>query len=317
VTEAWRPDGDDDRLRPVAGPVRVRVPAKINLHLGVGPLRDDGYHELTTVYHAIGLYDEITARRGDTLTLTMAGEGAGELALDDSNLIVRAVRALGAYAKIPPLAKLHLRKSIPIAAGMAGGSADAAAALVACDALWGTGLAREDLAEIAVGLGSDVPFLVYGGTALGTGRGEIVNPVLVRPTLWHWVVAVADGGLATPAVFRELDRLREQGAAPPPLASTDPLLAALRQRDPQVLADALGNDLAPAAISLRPALADTLAAGEEAGALAGMVSGSGPTCVFLARNAEMASAVARSLEDSGTCRYALAVSGPVAGARVL
>lgn len=314
MTEAWRPE--DDEPRGVSGPVRVRVPAKINLHLGVGPLRRDGYHELNTVYHAISVHDELTARRGDTLSLTMAGEGTGELALDESNLVIRAARALASSAGVPPHARLHLRKQIPLAGGLAGGSADAAAALVACDALWGTGLSRDELAEIAADLGSDVPFLIHGGTALGTGRGEAVSPVLARPTVWHWVVAVADGGLSTPVAYRELDRLREAGAAGPPLGSTDTLLAALRQSDPRVLAAALGNDLQDAALALRPSLAATLKAGEAAGALAGIVSGSGPTCVFLATGAADAERIAAELGALDVCRHARTAHGPVAGARI-
>ena len=318
MTEAWRPDDDDDQQRRgAAGPVRVRVPAKINLHLGVGPVRPDGYHELTTVYHAISSYDELTARRGDTLTLTMEGEGAGELALDESNLVIRAARALASYAGVPAHARLHLRKQIPLAGGLAGGSADAAAALVACDTLWGTNLSREQLAAIAAGLGSDVPFLLHGGTALGTGRGEAVSPVLARPTTWHWVVAAADGGLSTPAVYRELDRLRAERDAPEPLGSPDPLLAALRQRDPKVLAAALGNDMQIAALSLRPSLAATLAAGEAAGALTGIVSGSGPTCVFLAADQTQARRIAAELAGSSVCRAAHTAYGPVPGARVV
>ncbi|WP_027659216.1 4-(cytidine 5'-diphospho)-2-C-methyl-D-erythritol kinase [Salinispora fenicalii] len=314
MTEAWRPE--DDEPRGVSGPVRVRVPAKINLHLGVGPLRRDGYHELNTVYHAISIYDELTARRGDTLTLTMEGEGTGELALDESNLVVRAARALASSAGVAPHARLHLRKQIPLAGGLAGGSADAAAALVACDALWGTGLSRDELAEIAASLGSDVPFLIHGGTALGTGRGEAVSPVLARPTVWHWVVAVADGGLSTPVAYQELDRLREAGAAGPPLGSADTLLAALRQPDPRVLAAALGNDLQDAALALRPSLAATLKAGEAAGALAGIVSGSGPTCVFLAAGAADAERIATELDALDVCRQARTAHGPVAGARI-
>lgn len=282
----------------------------------MGPLRRDGYHELNTVYHAISVHDELTARRGDTLSLTMAGEGTGELALDESNLVIRAARALASSAGVPPHARLHLRKQIPLAGGLAGGSADAAAALVACDALWGTGLSRDELAEIAADLGSDVPFLIHGGTALGTGRGEAVSPVLARPTVWHWVVAVADGGLSTPVAYRELDRLREAGAAGPPLGSTDTLLAALRQSDPRVLAAALGNDLQDAALALRPSLAATLKAGEAAGALAGIVSGSGPTCVFLATGAADAERIAAELGALDVCRHARTAHGPVAGARI-
>jgi 4-diphosphocytidyl-2-C-methyl-D-erythritol kinase len=319
VTEAWRPEDDDERLRRAGayGPVKVRVPAKINLHLGVGSLRPDGFHELNTVYHAIAIYDELTARPGDTLALTMEGEGAGELALDGTNLVIRAARALAAYARVPAHARLHLRKQIPLAGGLAGGSADAAATLVACDALWGTGLSRDELATVAAQLGSDVPFLVHGGTALGTGRGEAVSPVLVRPISWHWVIAVANSGLATPAVYRELDRLRAAGAAPAPIGPADGLLTALRQRDPAVLAKCLGNDLQAAARSLRPELDATLRAGEQAGALCGMVSGSGPTCVFLTRDVRHAGEVAAALSESGVCRDARPAHGPVAGARVL
>jgi 4-diphosphocytidyl-2-C-methyl-D-erythritol kinase len=307
-----------DRPRLAAsGPVKVRVPAKINLHLGVGPRRPDGYHDLQTVYHAISIYDELTARRGDTLSLTMEGEGTGELALDGSNLVIRAATALAAHAGVPAHARLHLRKQIPLAGGLAGGSADAAAALVACDALWELGRPREELAQLAAGLGADIPFLLYGGTALGTGYGEQVSPVLARGGGWHWVVGLADGGLSTPEVYGELDRLRATGAAPPPLGDPSGLLAALRQRDPAVLAAALGNDLAPAALALRPALDAVLAAGTAAGALAGLVSGSGPTCVFLARDATHATAVAAGLAGATVCREVRTAHGPVPGARVL
>ncbi|GAA1735085.1 4-(cytidine 5'-diphospho)-2-C-methyl-D-erythritol kinase [Luedemannella helvata] len=308
--------GEDDRPRLGAfGPVKVRVPAKINLHLGVGPVRADGYHELATVYHAISIHDELSARAADSLVLTMDGEGAGELALDDTNLVIRAAKALAEATARPAHARLHLRKQIPLAGGLAGGSADAAAALVACDALWGTGLGREELAHIAASLGSDVPFLVLGGTALGSGRGETVTPILASGHQWHWVVAVADGGLSTPAVYQRLDEMREAGEAPDPIGAPDEILVALRQRDPAVLAKALQNDMAPAALSLRPALRDVLAAGDAAGALAGLVSGSGPTCVFLARDASHAGTVAAALNASGTCRDARVAHGPVAGAR--
>jgi 4-diphosphocytidyl-2-C-methyl-D-erythritol kinase len=307
---------EERRRATMTGPVRVRVPAKINLHLGVGGLRPDGFHELATVYQAIGLYDEITARSADTLALTMDGEGAGQLPLDQSNLVIKAVHALADASGHPPHARLHLRKQIPLAAGLAGGSADAAATLVACDALWGTGFGREDLAVLAARLGSDVPFLVLGGTALGTGRGESVTPVLAPGHAWHWAVALAEGGLSTPAVYAELDRLRAAGAAPPSVGAPDEILAALRQRDAAVLAKALANDLQAAALSLRPQLRETLDAGAAAGALAGLVSGSGPTCVFLCRDAAHAAAVAAELEDRDVCRVARTAHGPVPGARL-
>jgi 4-diphosphocytidyl-2-C-methyl-D-erythritol kinase len=314
VTEAWGPDDDEPRRH--NGPVRVRVPAKINLHLGVGPLRPDGFHELNTAYHAISLFDELTARPGDTLTLTMEGEGAGTLPLDETNLTIRAARALATRCRVPAHARLHLRKSIPLAAGLAGGSADAAATLVACDLLWGTGLSRDELAEVGATLGSDVPFLLHGGTALGTGRGEAVSPILARPTHWHWVLAIADVGLSTPDVYRQLDTLRASPWPPTALGDADDLMTALRQRDPEVLGATLGNDLQPAALALRPELADVLKAGHQAGAVTGIVSGSGPTCVFLTAGAAHATQVAAELNAAGVCREAVTARGPMPGARV-
>jgi len=309
---------DEDRPRPAAlGPVKVRVPAKINLHLGVGPRRSDGFHELATIYHAIALFDEITARPAETLALTMDGEGAGELALDGSNLVIRAVLALAAATGREPQARLHLRKHIPVAAGLAGGSADAAATLVACDAMWGTGLSRDDLAAVAADLGSDVPFLVLGGTALGTGRGENVSPVLAPGHAWHWVLALADDGMATPEVYDELDRLRATAAAPATVGAPEDILAALRQRDPTVLAKSLANDLEPAALALRPELRATLDAGAAAGALGGLVSGSGPTCVFLCRDAAHATTVAATIDADGVARTVRTAHGPVPGARLI
>ncbi|MET0426385.1 MAG: 4-(cytidine 5'-diphospho)-2-C-methyl-D-erythritol kinase [Actinoplanes sp.] len=315
MTEAWGPDDDEPRRH--HGPVRVRVPAKINLHLGVGPLRMDGFHELNTVYHAISLFDEITARAGDTLTLTMEGEGAGTLALDETNLIIRAAKALATTCRVPAYARLHLRKTIPLAGGLAGGSADAAATLIACDLLWGTGLSRDELAEIGATLGSDIPFLLHGGTALGTGHGEAISPILARPTTWHWVVALADGGLSTPDVYRRLDELRDGSWPPQALGDADELMAALRQRDPEVLGAALGNDLQAAALALRPELADVLKAGSQAGAITGIVSGSGPTCVFLATDAKHAERIAADLNAAEVCREAVTARGPMPGARVL
>jgi 4-diphosphocytidyl-2-C-methyl-D-erythritol kinase len=316
VTEPLWDEEDRPRLAAV-GLVKVRVPAKINLHLGVGAVRADGYHDVATVYHAIALYDEVSARAADTLALTMDGEGAGDLALDESNLVIRAARVLAAVTGREPQARLHLRKQIPVAAGLAGGSADAAATLVACDALWGTGLSREDLSRLAAEIGSDVPFLVLGGTALGTGRGETVNPVLAPGNAWHWVIAVAELGLSTPDVYAELDRLRAAGLAPPSVGPPSEILAALRQRDPAVLAKTLGNDLEPAAISLRPPLRATLEAGRAAGALAGLVSGSGPTCAFLVRDATHATDLAAAVSESGACRAVRIAHGPVPGARLI
>jgi 4-diphosphocytidyl-2-C-methyl-D-erythritol kinase len=325
VTEATASDREPvevDRPRLAAsGSVRVRVPAKINLHLSVGARRDDGFHQLDTVYQAISLYDELTADRADGLSLTIEGEGAGILPVDDGNLVVRAVRALAGRLGVAPNVRLRLRKRIPLAGGLAGGSADAAAALVACDALWSGGLSREELEEVAAGLGSDVPFLVSGGTALGTGRGERISPVLATGG-WHWVVAVADGGLSTPEVYGELDRLRDEGKTPPPggvgtAGEPERLLAALRHDDPRRLAAELRNDMQAAALSLRPALRRTLRAGEEEGALATLVSGSGPSCLFLAADADHAARLAALVAGHQACRTLRTAHGPVPGARLV
>jgi 4-diphosphocytidyl-2-C-methyl-D-erythritol kinase len=310
---------EEDEDRPLPGapaPVRVRVPAKINLHLSVGDVRPDGYHELATVFQAVSMYDELTATPGESISIRMTGEGAHDLPIDSGNLAIRAVYALAEYTGRDPAVRLSVHKGIPVAGGMAGGSADAAAALVACDALWATGLPREELAEVAATLGSDVPFALTGGTALGTGRGERLSPVLA-PRRRHWVVAVAEDGLSTPEVYRELDRLR--AAQRPLLAAGAPdlLMAALRAEEPTVLGRTLANDLQPAALSLRPGLRRTLAAGVEEGGLGGIVSGSGPTCVFLAADADHAVDVAARLAGLGVCRTVRTAYGPVPGARVV
>jgi 4-diphosphocytidyl-2-C-methyl-D-erythritol kinase len=298
--------------------VTVRVPGKVNLYLQVGDLRADGYHELTTVFHAVSLLDEVTVRNADVLSLQMSGEGVESLPTDDRNLAWRAAELMADHVGRAPDVAISIDKSIPVAGGMAGGSADAAAVLVAINELWELGVPRRDLHALAAQLGSDVPFALHGGTALGTGRGEELATVLARST-FHWVLAFADGGLSTPAVFTELDRLRDSagGDAPARLEDPEPMLSALAAGDPTQLARLLGNDLQAAALSLDPGLGRTLEAGTEAGALAGIVSGSGPTCAFLCASAPAAIDVGAELADAGVCRTVRVASGPVHGARVV
>lgn len=302
-------------------PVTVRVPAKVNVQLAVGGARPDGFHDLANVFLAVGLHDEVTATPADSLRVTVEGPDAPHVPTDRTNLAARAAAALAAHHGIDPDVCLHIVKDIPVAGGMAGGSADAAAALLACDALWGTKTNRTELLAICAALGSDVPFSLVGGAALGRGRGELLTPLETGGT-FHWVFAVADGGLSTPAVYRECDRLREESGAGATVATVpDPepsaaLIEALRTGDPTALAAAVTNDLQPAALSLRPALAETLRAGANAGALASLVSGSGPTCAFLVKDAEAARGVAAALAASGTCRTVRTASGPVPGATV-
>ncbi|MFJ6855332.1 4-(cytidine 5'-diphospho)-2-C-methyl-D-erythritol kinase [Streptomyces sp. NPDC091271] len=295
--------------------VTVRVPAKVNAQLAVGAPRPDGFHDLANVFLAVGLYDEVTVTPADTLRVTCSGPDAHQVPLDATNLAARAAIALGARHDIAPDVHIHIAKDIPVAGGMAGGSADGAAALLACDALWATGATQEELLAICAELGSDVPFSLVGGAALGVGRGERLTPVEVGGS-FHWVFAVADGGLSTPAVYGEFDRLTAGTDVPEPAASPA-LLAALRKGDTTALAGALGNDLQAAALSLRPSLADTLAAGTAAGALAALVSGSGPTTAFLTADEESARKVADALLASGTCRDARVAVSPAAGATVV
>ncbi|MEO8106422.1 MAG: 4-(cytidine 5'-diphospho)-2-C-methyl-D-erythritol kinase [Actinomycetes bacterium] len=296
-------------------PVTVRVPAKVNLELVVGTERPDGYHDLATVFQAVSLYDDVTALPGDHLTVSVEGEGVDEVPTDDSNLAVVAARVLAEHLGIEPRAHLHVHKAIPVAAGMAGGSADAAGALLALDRLWEARLEREELIELAARVGSDVPFALVGHTALGLGRGEKLTPVLARGH-FHWVFAFAEQGLATPDAYSELDRLRAGSVLPEPRVS-DGLMSALRMGEAEALGAALANDLQRAAVSLVPDLAMTLDVGDEYGALGAIVSGSGPTCAFLARDAEQALDLAVALTASGTCRTVASAVGPVAGARVV
>ncbi|MFJ1577541.1 4-(cytidine 5'-diphospho)-2-C-methyl-D-erythritol kinase [Streptomyces sp. NPDC088182] len=295
--------------------VRVRVPAKVNVQLAVGAARPDGFHDLANVFLAVGLYDEITVTPADELRITCTGPDAAQVPLDRTNLAARAALALAERHGIDPHVHIHIAKDIPVAGGMAGGSADGAGALLACDTLWSLGSSRDELLSICAELGSDVPFSLIGGAALGTGRGEQLTPLEVGGS-FHWVFAVADGGLSTPTVFREFDRQTE--GTPVPAPSADPsLLAALRTGDATALAAALSNDLQPAALTLRPSLAGTLAAGRTAGALAALVSGSGPTTAFLTKDADTAEEVSRALLTSGTCRTTRVAPSPARGATVV
>jgi 4-diphosphocytidyl-2-C-methyl-D-erythritol kinase len=301
--------------------VTVRVPAKINLQLAVGPLRPDGYHGLVTVFHAISLFDEVTVVSADADAVTVSGEGAEHVPENDDNLALRAVRALRAEQERRGSAPgdgvaVAIDKHIPVAGGMAGGSADAAAALVACNELWDAGLSQAELCEVAATVGSDVAFAVMGGTAVGRGRGEQLTPALIAPTRYHWVLALADGHLSTPAVYGALDRMRaDQDVAEPELSSE--LMSALRAGDAERLGSAISNDLQAPAIALFPALRKTLSAGREFGALAALVSGSGPTCYFLARDERHATDLAVSLSGAGVCRSVATAAGPAAGASVI
>lgn len=292
--------------------ITVRAPAKINLHLGVGAPREDGFHPLTSVYQAVGVYDDLTLADADgwSVDLTVAGwMDRDHVPLAGDNIVDRAAALLAAHHGLAVTGEVHIVKEIPVAGGMAGGSADAAAALVGLDRLWGANTSDDDLLALAAQLGSDVPFALVGGTALGTGRGEIVEPVADQGT-WWWVLVPSTDGMSTPEVYRHYDRLFPDAPAVPPMPEA--LLAALDAGDPRALAAALHNDLQPAALDLRPGLARLIDAGEAAGALRGVVTGSGPTCVFLCESADAARATAAELRASHD--VVLVTTGAVAGA---
>jgi 4-diphosphocytidyl-2-C-methyl-D-erythritol kinase len=376
--------------------VTVRVPAKVNLQLAVGPARADGYHSLVTVFHAVSLFDEVTVRRAERTSIKVTGEDAASVPAGRANLAWQAVAALATATGRRPrdsAVLVEIRKRIPVAAGLAGGSADAAAALVACNELWQTALSQRELAQIAANLGSDVPFALVGGTAVGRGRGEELTPALVAGS-YHWALAFAHTGLSTAQVYATCDRIRaararagglaadtriEPGQAGPGQAgpgqagpgragsgragpgragsgragpgragSAGPalsgragaadavrraaatgrpgvpepelsveLMTALRSGDPAKVGPLLSNDLQAAAVSLLPELRRGLAAGREYGALGAIVSGSGPTCAFLAKDAAHAGDLAVALTGAGVCRAVARASGPVPGAAVV
>lgn len=303
-------------MSPEPPSVTVRAAAKVNLHLGVGRPRSDGFHPLATVYQTLSLHDDVTAGTASRWSVNLVCEDdidRDAFPTGEDNIVVRAGRLLAAHHGVDVAAELTVRKSIPIAGGLAGGSADAAAALVALDRLWDLQTSDDDLLALAARLGSDVPFALVGGTALGGGRGELVTPVLDEATRW-WVVVPALTGLSTPAVYRHFDELCPD--APAEVSVPEALLAALADPDNRVLAAALGNDLEPVAIDLRPELGELIEAGERAGALRGIVSGSGPTCLFLCSDRGSADRVRTTLLDAGHPRVLVAL-GPVSGTHVV
>lgn len=300
---------------PVAETITVRAAAKINLQLGVGPIRSDGFHPLATIYQAIGLYDDVTVESADEWSLAVNAHDMLDVSgvpTDDSNIALKAARLLCAHHGIDRAAKILIDKTIPVAGGLAGGSANAAAALIAIDRLWNLNTSDGDLLRIAASLGSDVPFALLGGTAIGTGRGELVESVTDNGA-WWWVVAESDLGLSTPRVYAEFDQL--VGDAQDPLID-QLLLAALGSGDTEALASRLSNDLQAPALHLRPDLREVLDVGDGHGAMRSLISGSGPTCLFLCADHASALAVRQGLYAEGIERVQVA-PGPVAGAHVV
>ena len=309
MVDAWDVDG-----------VHVRAPGKINVFMRVGAVMEDGYHDVATAYQAVSLYEDVRAYHADDFSMSFGGSiDTSGVPRDDTNLAMKAARLLAKRSGYQGGVRLEIDKHVPVAGGMGGGSADAAATLVACDALWGTDLGREELLTLAARLGADVPFALVGGTAIGTGRGDRLSPALATGQ-FQWVLALPEGELSTPLVYSELDRHRERHAADIAPAQLTPsvdsaVLQALRAGDPAMLAEALTNDLQAPAIHLVPEIADVIELGEMNGALSGIVSGSGPTVAFLA--ADLDSAIDLQIALSAARVTAVRAIGPVHGARIL
>ena len=298
--------------------VTARVPAKVNLQLSVGPLGPDGFHEVTTVFQAISLFDDVTvatANKGAGIKISITGQTSGGVPADNSNLAVKAAQLMIKNYDLPEDLVIKLKKEIPVAGGMAGGSADAAGVIVGLDSLFELGLSRDVMESVGSKIGSDVPFSICGGVAIGTGRGDQITPALAKGS-YNWVLALSGQGLATPSVYQECDRLREGLSIAPPVVS-EPLMQALRAGDAKALGKALTNELQPAACSLRPALKLVLDVGVDYGALGGIVSGSGPTVAFLVSDDEHAMDLTVALSSSGVVSSVVRATGPVAGARII
>lgn len=298
--------------------VTARVPAKVNLQLSVGPLGADGFHEVTTVFQAISLFDDVTvatADKGDGIKISITGQTSGGVPADNSNLAVKAAQLMIKNYDLPEDLVIKLKKEIPVAGGMAGGSADAAGIIVGLDSLFELGLSRDVMESVGSKIGSDVPFSICGGVAIGTGRGDQITPALAKGS-YNWVLALSGQGLATPSVYQECDRLREGLSIAPPVVS-EPLMQALRAGDAKALGKALTNELQPAACSLRPALRLVLDVGVDYGALGGIVSGSGPTVAFLVSDDEHAMDLTVALSSSGVVSSVVRASGPTNGARII
>lgn len=282
-------------------------PGKVNIYFAVGAFLKDGFHDVASCYQALSLRERVLVELTGSFSIDFAGPFEAESQLlvpkDSTNLVYQAgeqLKALGSAFGSDKVSFL-IHKSVPIAGGMAGGSADAAASLVALNNLFGSGL-EDQLPEAAANLGSDVPFSLMGGTAIGVGRGEVLSKVKDGPAL-HWVMTPNPAGLSTPQVYRQLDVMRvNQGIDVSSLEAPEVpegLLEALAAGDVVEVAKLMHNDLEIAAVAMLPELQETLEAGRKAGSLRSMVSGSGPTIAHLAKSTIHAEQIATRLKAAG------------------
>ncbi|MDO5672045.1 MAG: 4-(cytidine 5'-diphospho)-2-C-methyl-D-erythritol kinase [Actinomycetaceae bacterium] len=307
--------------------VTADAPGKVNLILRVTGLdAQTGYHELLTVFHCLNLREvvRLSVRADEKVTVqTVPGPsfaGALPSGLDGpDNLAVRAVQSLRHYAqdqgKDAPGIDIHITKNIPVAGGMAGGSADACAALVAANELLGLNMNREELARFGVSIGADVPYGLWGEQSLGVGFGNDIRPLDAGPTR-HWVFLSSSRGLSTPVVFGEYDRLElHNGFNEQRRSLEDKVLGALRGDNP--ILEVIENDLQAPALRLRPELEDVIAAAKEAGAVSAFVSGSGPTIAALCESEAAAKDLAATVASHPEVCEAIVATGPSGPARIL
>lgn len=285
--------------------ILVEAPAKVNLHLGVGSLRPDGYHDVETVLQTIDLADRLTLRSSRVFHLSCRPD-VGVLARD--NLVWRAAMLFAQRVGREPLVKVELAKAIPTGAGLGGGSSDAAAVIAALAAFWGVDQ-TDVLSDVASAIGADVPFFLGGGTALFSGRGDVfVRPISAPPL--DLVVVKPSESVSTAAAYAAYDR------APVAPVSPDVLIAACEAGSPERLAAALSNNMERAAIGLVPEVAETLAWVRDAqGVLGGSVAGSGSAVFGVCVDHSAAEQVAREARLRGWWSAATMSRGD--GVRVL
>jgi len=287
--------------------VTRRAHAKLNVFLRVLGARDDGYHDIQTVILPLELHDVVTAEQTDGFTVTVTGARADELARGGGDTLVdRAARAWAQETgRGMPDAAILVDKRIPVAAGLGGGSADAAATILALDELHGTGFPAETLLGIAAAVGSDVPALLLGGPVYADGRGERVTPVHAQTT--HWVVVPASFAVRTPDAYTWWEERAETGPDP------GVVIAALEAGNDEILGPAMYDDLQPEVEARHPEVADTIAALLEAGALGAVMSGSGPTVVALARHMAHADQIAEAVPGAFVTSGPPRTMGPPSG----
>lgn len=314
----------------------VRAPAKLNIYLQIGDVREDGYHDITTVYQTIDLFEEVAVTdlsqedgecdKAEFVHISLSGPESNEsIPTDGHNLASKAAKLLAQRYGITPKLHLDISKRIPARGGLGGGSADAAATLIGCNIIWDLHLRKEELMALGALLGEDVPVHIQGGMAIGVGHKQPLIPIPAGPgdhyphhhPDWYWVLGVPYGdGLSTRDVFVQLDAMKgTRGAVDFASAHNTCLATSWGTENPETLAPRLSNDLERPAGVLLPALVKGLEEGRrDENALAGFMTGSGSTCVFLARSAEGAEALARNLKERELFRNIILAKGPAEGA---